>query len=130
MRRRVEAQKSLNLYIFFTVFEVRDKKMQAAHTNSAGLTTAIPTSGGPSIHSLNSDELASQNTGSIKHVSSDLSEALILIATLVLPPLGVFCRFGLGNKQFWFNLALTLLGFFPGLLHGVWLQSQHQTELD
>jgi uncharacterized membrane protein YqaE (UPF0057 family) len=43
-----------------------------------------------------------------------------LLLSVVLPPLGVFLRFGLG-KQFWLNLLLTLLGYVPGLVHAVWV---------
>ena len=43
----------------------------------------------------------------------------ILIA-IVLPPLGVFLQVGLG-KDFWINILLTLLGYFPGIIHAVWI---------
>ena len=43
----------------------------------------------------------------------------ILIAIL-LPPVGVFLEVGL-TKHFWINLILTLLGYFPGILHAVWV---------
>ena len=43
----------------------------------------------------------------------------ILIAIL-LPPLGVFLQVGLG-KDFWINILLTLLGYFPGIIHAVWI---------
>lgn len=43
----------------------------------------------------------------------------ILIAIL-LPPVGVFLEVGL-TKHFWINLLLTLLGYFPGILHAVWV---------
>ncbi len=43
----------------------------------------------------------------------------ILIA-IVLPPLGVFLQVGLG-KDFWINVLLTLLGYFPGIIHAVWI---------
>ncbi len=43
----------------------------------------------------------------------------ILLAILV-PPLGVFLTVGLG-LAFWINLALTLLGYFPGMVHAIWV---------
>ncbi len=43
----------------------------------------------------------------------------ILIA-IILPPLGVFLQVGLG-KDFWINVLLTLLGYFPGIIHAVWI---------
>lgn len=43
----------------------------------------------------------------------------ILIAIL-LPPLGVFLQEGVG-KHFWINLLLTILGYFPGIIHAVYI---------
>ena len=41
---------------------------------------------------------------------------LILIATILLPPLGVAAKHGL-NKTTLINLLLTLLGFIAGRIH-------------
>lgn len=43
-----------------------------------------------------------------------------IIASVIIPPLGVFLQEGLG-KQFWLNVLLTLLGYVPGLVHAVWV---------
>jgi len=43
-----------------------------------------------------------------------------LILAILLPPLGVFFQVGFGG-QFWLNILLTLLGYFPGILHAVWI---------
>ena len=43
----------------------------------------------------------------------------ILLAFL-LPPLGVFLQVGLG-VQFWINILLTLLGWFPGIIHALYI---------
>lgn len=43
----------------------------------------------------------------------------ILIAIL-LPPLAVFLKVGLGG-QFWLNILLTLLGYIPGIVHAVYV---------
>ncbi|MEQ8394915.1 YqaE/Pmp3 family membrane protein [Thalassobaculum sp.] len=45
---------------------------------------------------------------------------LRLILTILLPPLGVFLTVGIG-AQFWINILLTLLGYIPGIVHGVWV---------
>ena len=45
---------------------------------------------------------------------------LILIATILLPPLGVAAKHGLGGTTL-LNLVLTLLGFIPGLIHGLYV---------
>lgn len=43
-----------------------------------------------------------------------------ILLSVLLPPLGVFLQVGLGG-QFWLNVLLTLLGYFPGLIHAVWV---------
>ena len=45
---------------------------------------------------------------------------LILIATILLPPLGVAAKHGLGKTAL-LNLVLTLLGYIPGIIHAVWI---------
>ncbi len=47
-------------------------------------------------------------------------ELLKIILVIILPPLGVFLQVGIG-KHFWLNLVLTLLGYIPGIVHGVWV---------
>lgn len=46
-----------------------------------------------------------------------------IILSILLPPLGVFFKVGLGG-QFWLNIILTLLGYFPGLIHAVYIIAQ------
>ena len=45
---------------------------------------------------------------------------LKLILSVLFPPVGVLLRVGFGG-QFLLNVALTALGYFPGLLHAIWL---------
>lgn len=45
---------------------------------------------------------------------------LTLIATVLLPPLGVAMKKGLGT-DFLINLILTLIFFVPGLIHGLYV---------
>ena len=47
-------------------------------------------------------------------------ELVKILITILLPPLGVFMQVGIG-KHFWINLILTLLGYIPGIVHGVWV---------
>lgn len=49
-----------------------------------------------------------------------MKKVLLVILTILLPPLGVFLKIGLGT-HFWINLILTLLGYVPGLIHGLWV---------
>jgi len=43
-----------------------------------------------------------------------------VICALLLPPLAAFLQVGV-STHFWINLALTLLGCVPGLIHALWL---------
>lgn len=43
-----------------------------------------------------------------------------LIASVIIPPLGVFLQVGLG-WHFWLNILLTVLGYIPGLVHAIWI---------
>ena len=45
---------------------------------------------------------------------------ITLIATILLPPLGVALKHGL-SKTFLINLVLTIILFVPGLIHGVYV---------
>lgn len=52
--------------------------------------------------------------------SSSTADLVRLVLTVLLPPLGVFLEEGLG-VQFWLNVLLTLFGYVPGLVHGLWV---------
>jgi len=43
-----------------------------------------------------------------------------IILAILLPPLAAFMQVGLTTK-FWINLVLTLLLYFPGMIHALWL---------
>lgn len=43
-----------------------------------------------------------------------------ILFAILLPPLGVFLQVGIG-KHFWINIILTLLGYFPGIIHAVYI---------
>ena len=45
---------------------------------------------------------------------------ITLIATILLPPLGVALKHGLG-RTFLINLILTIILFVPGLIHGLYV---------
>jgi uncharacterized membrane protein YqaE (UPF0057 family) len=47
-------------------------------------------------------------------------ELIALIATILLPPLGVAIKHGL-STDFWINLVLTLLFFIPGVIHAIYV---------
>ncbi len=43
-----------------------------------------------------------------------------VLLAIFLPPVGVFLQVGLG-LQFWINILLTLCGYFPGIIHALWV---------
>ncbi len=45
---------------------------------------------------------------------------LILIASILLPPLGVALKHGI-SRDFWINLILTIILFVPGVIHAVYV---------
>lgn len=47
-------------------------------------------------------------------------DVIRIILSVIIPPIGVFLQVGLG-LQFWLNILLTLLGYFPGLIHAIWV---------
>lgn len=46
-----------------------------------------------------------------------------VIASILLPPLGVFLTMGVGQALV-INILLTLLGWVPGVIHALWLLSK------
>lgn len=49
-----------------------------------------------------------------------------LICAIFLPPLGVLLQVGLG-VHFWLNILLTILGFFPGIIHALYVIFTHDS---
>jgi uncharacterized membrane protein YqaE (UPF0057 family) len=47
-------------------------------------------------------------------------DILRILIAILLPPVGVLLQVGLG-LHFWLNILLTLLGYFPGLVHAIWV---------
>lgn len=48
---------------------------------------------------------------------------LTIIISVILPPLAVFIKHGLG-KNFLINLLLTFLGWLPGVIHAFYINSK------
>ena len=46
-----------------------------------------------------------------------------IVFTILIPPLGMLLDKGFG-WAFIINILLTLLGYFPGLIHAFWVQSK------
>ncbi|KAI3972388.1 hypothetical protein MKW92_008045 [Papaver armeniacum] len=43
-----------------------------------------------------------------------------IILAIILPPLGVFLRFGC-QAEFWICLVLTFLGYIPGIIYAIYI---------
>lgn len=53
-------------------------------------------------------------------MTAPVSDPIKIVFAIVLPPLGVFCAVGL-RGQFWLNLAFTMLGYVPGIVHAIYV---------
>ncbi|KAI0479567.1 UPF0057-domain-containing protein [Xylaria cf. heliscus] len=51
------------------------------------------------------------------------SDICKIILAIILPPLGVFLERGCG-ADFLINILLTILGYFPGIIHALTLPAQ------
>jgi uncharacterized membrane protein YqaE (UPF0057 family) len=47
-------------------------------------------------------------------------DLLRVVCAVLLPPVGVFLQIGFG-LHFWLNILLTLFGYFPGLIHALYI---------
>lgn len=45
---------------------------------------------------------------------------LRIIASVIIPPVGVFLKRGLG-LSFLISIVLTILGYVPGLIYAIWV---------
>lgn len=50
---------------------------------------------------------------------------LKIILAIFLPPVAAFLQVGI-TKHFWINIVLTLIMFFPGMVHALWLVATEQ----
>jgi len=48
------------------------------------------------------------------------NKLVMIIIAVLLPPLAVFLKKGLG-KDLVINIILCLLFFLPGMIHGIWI---------
>ena len=49
-----------------------------------------------------------------------IMDIIRIIIALFIPPLAVFLKVGIAG-QFWLNILLTILFFFPGVIHALWV---------
>lgn len=48
-------------------------------------------------------------------------DAFRIVFAIILPPLAVFLETGRFGRDFWINLALTVLAWLPGVAHALWI---------
>ncbi|XP_015874794.1 hydrophobic protein RCI2B [Ziziphus jujuba] len=48
------------------------------------------------------------------------AKCIDILLAIILPPLGVFLKFGC-KVEFWICLLLTLLGYIPGIIYAVYI---------
>lgn len=63
-------------------------------------------------------------TDNNKSSDSLIGDLVKILFALLLPPIGVLLEVGF-TKHFWINILLTLLGFFPGMVHAVYVIARH-----
>lgn len=61
----------------------------------------------------------SENLGVNSVQQTTMSTLLLVIITILVPPLGVFLHQGAINNKFWISLLLTLLLYVPGLIYSL-----------
>lgn len=49
------------------------------------------------------------------------NKVLQVIAALFIPPLAVYMKNGKIDNAFWINIVLWILGWFPGVLHALYV---------
>jgi uncharacterized membrane protein YqaE (UPF0057 family) len=52
-----------------------------------------------------------------------------IIASIVLPPVGVFLATGVSSALV-INILLTLLGWVPGVIHALWILAKQSEEVN
>ncbi|XP_078171326.1 hydrophobic protein LTI6A [Carex rostrata] len=53
-------------------------------------------------------------------MSDSTATCIDIILAIILPPLGVFFKYGI-QVEFWICLLLTLFGWLPGIIYAVWV---------
>jgi uncharacterized membrane protein YqaE (UPF0057 family) len=51
---------------------------------------------------------------------SGISKVLLVVLAILLPPLAVFLKEGVGGSLI-LNIILTILGYIPGMIHALWV---------
>ncbi|AQK42010.1 Hydrophobic protein LTI6B [Zea mays] len=52
-------------------------------------------------------------------MSEGTANCVDILIAIILPPLGVFLKYGCGH-EFWICLLLTFLGYIPGIIYAIY----------
>ncbi|XP_020575782.1 hydrophobic protein LTI6B [Phalaenopsis equestris] len=52
-------------------------------------------------------------------MSEGTANCIDILLAIILPPLGVFLKFGC-KAEFWICLLLTILGYIPGIIYAIY----------
>ncbi len=55
-----------------------------------------------------------------------MDRLILIVLAIFLPPVAVFMKKGI-MPTFWINLILTLLLFFPGMVHALWIVTKDES---
>ena len=61
-----------------------------------------------------------ENQVTKQSLTENETNVVSLLLALFLPPVGVLLKTGVSG-HFLLNIVLTLFGFFPGILHALWV---------
>ncbi|MGI4329231.1 YqaE/Pmp3 family membrane protein, partial [Klebsiella pneumoniae] len=53
-------------------------------------------------------------------MSDSTADCIGILLAIILPPLGVFLKFGC-KAEFWICLLLTLFGWIPGIIYAIYI---------
>lgn len=102
-----------------TVKHQKAKKHTAALNVVAKSANAEVSNNANSVSSVNADEsITKVSAPETSSNAAGMPLILLVIITILLPPLGVGLAKGIGTP-FWIDLILTLLFYFPGLIYGL-----------
>lgn len=105
-----------------TLLEQNDTDAPKADNFDSGIHTASPMEASNAFPLEIKEKNRRINGPAAVGVSSSGAEVtlLIIILTILLPPLGVGLVFGI-QKEFWISLLLTILFYFPGLIYSLFV---------
>ncbi|KAK3491987.1 hypothetical protein B0T13DRAFT_68775 [Neurospora crassa] len=95
-------------------------------TAAAGTT---PATNRPTTASTYGNEKSVATTPAVTKTRFGASDIILFILAIFIPPLAVFLDRGF-KVDFWINILLTILAWFPGVIHAWYVLFRHPTGRD